>query len=193
MSRIPINRILSRLEEQQRWAKLESEKFESILPEYTNSRKPLTNWEKKEISDVIVQTSEKVAELITLLDWLLSQTRHQVDFSNSYDSAYSRWGYYDWFYSQRYDYGRGSEYLKKDLKKIRPLKNEVTAWYFSIWEKLKIYRIGDDELIQRYYESVKKFNTAYKATTLTSADVKDFHESIKRLIVGELNKAFKES
>lgn len=134
-----------------------------------NWRKVLSSADKKEIADVITSTTAKVAELIELLQW--------------YNKSEQWW--HDYYYQPRWGYSQSQ------LKKIRPLKNQVTAWYFEIWEKLRIHDIGTEKQIQDYYSRIRYFKSRYHATELTSSSVRDFHESIQEMIAPILNKAFK--
>lgn len=83
-------------------------------------------------------------------------------------------------------------YSQWQLKKIRPLKNEVTAWYFEIGNILRAHRILEGKKMQDYYAKIKYFKQRYHATSLSSQEVKSFHKSIQAMIGPILNKAFGE-
>lgn len=134
-----------------------------------NGKKVLSNADKKEIRDVIVSTTAKVAELIELLKW--------------YNKSEQWW--HDYYYQPRWGYSQSQ------LKKIRPLKNEVTALYFDIWVTLRIHNILEWKTMQDYYTQIKGFRQNYPATTLTSSSVKGFHESIQKMLDPLVMKAFK--
>lgn len=169
MSKIPMSRLLAEIDQRQARAK-QTEDERRAQPDSHIGKKSLTVQDKREIWATIQTTSEKVAELIELLKWC-----------NKSDQ-----GWHDYYYEPRWGYSQSQ------LKKIRPLKNDVTAWYFAIWEKLRVHSIGTDKQIQEYYLRIRYFKQYFHATQLTSSSVREFHKSIQGMVVPILNKAFKE-
>jgi len=130
-----------------------------------NSKNTLSDSDKRNIWNVLKATRDKVVELITLLDW--------------YDTT-PDWKKVKFYWRSQWQ-----------LKKIRPLKNEVAGSYFAVWETLRTHWIGSDKLIQDYYSRVRGFKQGYHATTLKSEDIRNFHERIQNLIGWVLKKALK--
>lgn len=161
MSKIPVSRLLEEIN-----ARPKSDRNSSWTnPDSPSTKTALTKVEKQEIWAVIEETSRVVGALISLLD--------------SYDKKEDWEELYFWERSQG------------QLKKIRQLKNEATAWYFDIWEKIRIHNLTSDQKIQEYYSRVKWFKQSYHATEISSQQIRDFHENIKWLVVPLLKKAFK--
>jgi len=133
----------------------------------TPTKNGLSEDDKRKIWWVLAQTKAKVVELIELL--------------NSFD--------------KRRDGEKIRFYWRSQwqLQKIRPLKNEVVANYFAVWEVLRTHKIGSDELIEKYYRTVRslKDSRLYPATELQSQTVIDFHKSIEAIIWWVLKKALK--
>ena len=161
MSKIPVSRLLGEIN-----ARQERERNSSLTnPNSQSTKNTLTNKEKQEIWAVIQETTKTVAALIELL--------------NSYDKRD------DWERSNFWGRSQGQ------LKKIRRLKYEATAWYFNIWEKIKIHNLASDQNTQEYYARVKWFKLNYYATEIRSEEVRDFHEQIRLLVLPLIKKAFK--
>lgn len=168
MSKIPTSRLLEEIAARKK-ENTRQEEDKSSQSQEASLRETLSDSEKKEIWDVIQSTTAKVWELIKLLQWFNKTEQEGQDYY--YESR--------WWYSQ------------SQLREIRPLKNEVTAWYFEIWEKLRIHGILEWDRMQRYYNRIKSFKQNYHATTINSSDVIWFHEQIRAMIVPILRKAFK--